>query len=245
MENKLFWNGIKRRLEIRRLKNELQKIQTFIPVDFGGGCSTKKGLLMAAIITEFDLKKTADIGVYRGRSFFPQVIAHKLFTGGVVYGVDPFSNEAAKQLENPDLTTDLIAWAEKTDFEKIFQDVRSLIIQFDLSVSGEIVKKKSSDAIKDFNDQNMKFGLIHIDGNHDTKFVMEDVLNYTPVLEKQGFVVLDDVSWNSVTPAYDFLAEKGKVVFRKTDKADDYAIFGYGLEGSGFKRLERLISMIY
>jgi hypothetical protein len=55
--------------------------------------------------------------------------------------------------------------------------------------------------------------MLHVDGNHDTKHVLEDVDLYLPLVRNGGFVVIDDIDWDSVKPVFDQLKEKHELVF--------------------------------
>lgn len=215
--------------DINKLSNEIKKIHRLIPQDFGGGCTHEKALIMSLFISKFKLDKTVDIGVYRGRSFFPQAIAHKLFTDGVVYGVDPYSNVAAIQNDRPDLQVQLDKFIETTDFQALYNSVSSIITENNFHNNAVLIRKKSADAVLDFINDKTYFGLVHIDGNHDTKHVMEDVNNYMPLLADKSFIVLDDISWDSVKPAYAVLEKELVLIDKLIIPDNDFAIFGKGL----------------
>jgi hypothetical protein len=54
-----------------------KQIVNRIPTDFGGGSPLAKSFLMAYIALEYDLKNYVEIGIYRGRSFFPMAYVSK------------------------------------------------------------------------------------------------------------------------------------------------------------------------
>jgi hypothetical protein len=54
---------------------------------------------------------------------------------------------------------------------------------------------------------------------------MEDVDAYLPLLKRGGFVVLDDISWDSVRPAYTAVSRKMTHLFERVDGRNDYAVF--------------------
>lgn len=228
MIQKIF-NLLKNKSKDQVLSDTIKKIHSLIPQDFGGGCSHEKAFLMSLVIREFKLNATADIGVYRGRSFFPQAIAHQLYSNGIVYGIDPYSNEDAVQNDRPDLQKELDNFITVTDFQKLFEGVSKIIVDNNYQNNAKLVRKKSSDAVLEFNNNNTKFGLVHIDGNHDTKFVMEDINNYFPLLAEKSFIVLDDISWDSVEPAYSLLKNKMTFIDEFIDSSNDFALFGKGL----------------
>jgi hypothetical protein len=204
---------------------EIEKLYAIIPSDNGGGCSIQKGITMAAFIKELNLQVTADIGVYRGRSLFPQAISHKNYTKGHVYGIDPYSKVAAIQNDNPKLFSILQDFAEKTNFDQVYNNVISIIKENHFQDYCAIIRQTSANAKQYFVDKGIVLGLVHIDGNHDTNFVMNDVNDYYPLLMKGGIIILDDISWNSVKPAFDYLSLNSAFIGDFIDNQNDFAVF--------------------
>ena len=83
---------------VLELFRDLKPIADAIPADLGGGCPLAKSFLMAYIALKYDLKNYVEIGVYKGRSFFPMAHAIKLM-GGKAYGIDPYDSDAAKEFD--------------------------------------------------------------------------------------------------------------------------------------------------
>lgn len=208
-----------------KLYKEIKDTVDEIKIDFGGGCSVEKGYAMAWLIKIFKIKKTIDIGVYRGRSFFPQVIAHKNYSKGIVYGIDPYNKQCASESDNLELKNAIDSFVEITDFDDLYNQVLSILSNKKFEKNGKIIRKRSEDAIGDFIGQNSNFGLIHIDGNHDTVMVKNDVNLYLPLLRKNGFLVMDDVSWSSVVPTTSELEKKMTLVYKKVNNNNDFAIY--------------------
>jgi hypothetical protein len=226
-------------MDTHSLQSKIELILGVIPVDFGGGCSVEKALVMAYLIKKYELKKTLDIGVYRGRSLFPQAVAHAEYTKGKVFGVDPYKSEDALQYDNPQLEQELQSFALKTDFETIYQEVLQIRERFELEKHCDLVRKRSDEAVVYFKQDQVMFDLIHIDGNHDTKAVMSDLELYLPLLNKDGFIVLDDISWTSVMPAMVILDGLMKKVFELQTAGNDFAVYWNGsswFKGRGVKR---------
>ena len=211
--------------EYNLILTEIQKVYKHAPMDFGGACSYQKALIMAAFIKAFNLQASADIGVYRGRSLFPQAIAHKKYSKGVVYGIDPYDNAAAVQHDNPALKESLEKFVQTTDFNKMYSDVSTIISKHKFSEHCLLIRKKSEDAKSFFIDHEIHLGLIHIDGNHDTSFVIKDVADYLPIVQDGGIIVLDDISWDSVKPAFDKIKKECRLIGEIIDSENDFAIF--------------------
>lgn len=208
------------------LQQEIAHLLDHIPIDFGGGCSIRKAHLMAWLIRRFQLRTTVDIGVYRGRSLYPQALAHQKYTGGMVYGVDPWDPYEAMESDNAYLRSEIKAFVGRTDFEGIYAQVKLLRERLTYQEFATLLRMTSADAADLFESQGVFFDLIHIDGNHDTCRVVSDVESYLPRLNRRGFVILDDVSWESVKPAADALASRLTMVHRVLNLPyDDYAVY--------------------
>ncbi len=209
------------------LLTQIERTLAEVPMDFGGGCSVRKAYVMAWLIRRFKLTPTLDIGVYRGRSLFPQAIAHRVAGKGVAYGVDPWSAAEADESDHAELRDEIKAFVQSTNFDQICQDVSRRVLDFGLSQHTRIVRATSAAAAEQFAAQGVAFGLIHIDGNHDTEPVLRDVRAYLPLLQPGGFLVMDDVSWPSVDPAVQEAAAQAELLMRRVskDKRDDYAVF--------------------
>jgi hypothetical protein len=207
------------------LRSEITDLLTHIPLDFGGGCSASKAYVMAHFIRDLRMQATLDIGVYRGRSLLPQALAHLRHSGGVAYGVDPWSKADARENDNLELKAQLDRFVETTDFEALHGQVDALRRRFGVERHCVLVRKRSADAAEDFRRAGMRFDLIHVDGNHDTAVVMKDVQDCLLLLKRGGILVMDDVSWRSVRPAYDDVASRTTKLFERTDALNDYAVF--------------------
>src|SRR5215467_3480220 len=188
----------------RRVRDAVSTIQ----IDFGDGCSVSKGYLMAWLIRKYRITASVDIGVYRGRSLVPQAVAHRGFTGGKPYGVDPWLDAEVRETGNPALRKAIDEFVDTTDFPAIYGEVEALIRRLKLDQNCILVREKSCDAIRYFEREDIRFGLIHIDGNHDSDRVTADASLYLPHLERGGFVVMDDVSWDSVISAYTAVSKR-------------------------------------
>jgi predicted O-methyltransferase YrrM len=196
-----------------------------VPVDFGGGCSLEKAYLIAWLIRRFRMRATLDIGVYRGRSLLPQAAAHRFYTNGVVYGVDPWSAKAALETDEERYRERISAFVATTNYEAIYEQLVDRLSRLGLGESCRLVRSTSTEALEDFAARGLRFGLIHIDGNHDTQMVTRDVRLCLPLLEPGGFCVMDDISWGSVAPALGLLSGTAREVFRRIDSRDDFAVF--------------------
>jgi len=199
---------------------------------------------MGYLIKEFKIDLSVDIGVYRGRSLFAQAVAHKKFSKGKVYGIDPYSADAALQLDAPELKGALDLFLAKTNFDDLYNDVISKIKNEGLNGNCELLRLKSDEAAHFFIKNKIELGMVHIDGNHDTNFVMNDVKNYVQLLSEKAFIVLDDVSWKSIKPAFDLLHDRMNYVGKIVNKNNDFALFSRGFEKADFQYLKTVFRVV-
>ena len=207
------------------LRRQVSDAVSGIQIDFGGGCSVSKGYVMAWLIRQYRITSSIDIGVYRGRSLVPQAVAHREFTGGKAYGVDPWLNVEVRETGNPDKQQAIDSFIDATDFPAIYREVDILLRKLKLEQNCELVRERSQDAASYFDREKIKFGLIHIDGNHDAERVATDVSLYLPRLNRGGFVVMDDVSWDSVRASYAAVSANLYKIYQRLDAWNDYAVF--------------------
>ena len=221
-----------------------ESLLDLVPIDFGGGSGLSKANIMYYLIKKFRIKASIDIGVYRGRSLLPQANAHKNHTNGVVYGVDPYDNELVREKDNKELKEKIDKFIQENDFEDIYKQVRKLLKKTHLDTNAKILRSTSADAVKYFEKNSIHPRLIHIDGNHDTALVMDDVRQYSRILGENGFIVVDDISWSSVKPAVDFLNNSSdyRLLFCKVSSWNDYAVY---TNIKSARKNKKLVSSLY
>jgi Methyltransferase domain/Glycosyl transferase family 2 len=206
------------------LSAELGRLLDRIPVDFGGGCSLYKAEILAGLVVEFDLRRAIDIGVYRGRSLCPLAAAFRSLGAGEVVGIDPFESGAAKQSDRHTIgSARLDEWAVTQDWEGIYRGVVDLLADAGLAPFARVVREPATTAARHF--ERASIDLVHIDGNHDARAVAADLRNYRPLVRPGGFIVLDDVSWESVRPVYDELSMSAMHFTEAHTEHDDFAVF--------------------
>ncbi len=49
--------------------------------------------------------------------------------------------------------------------------------------------------------------ILHIDGNHSEKSSLFDVMKWAPLVNEEGIIVFDDITWGTTVPAVDWLHE--------------------------------------
>jgi hypothetical protein len=196
-----------------------------VPVDFGGGCSLLKGLLLASLIVDREMTLAVEIGVYRGRSLVPQALAFGVLRAGRVVGIDPYSAAEARQTDDHEAPHDsLETYALKTDWERLYLETRDRLASLGVGDRCELRRSTSHAAAPSFDDGSVD--MLHIDGNHDLAAVADDLRCYLPKLKRGALLVMDDASWRAIRPAMETLDQSLERVFTLDDR-------GLGRLGTG------------
>jgi hypothetical protein len=192
------------------------------------GCSGfgEKTYLIAFLIYYYNCKTTLDLGVFTGGSLFPQAKMHNKYTGGMVYGVDPFTRPDMELYDNPSPV--FLAYQKEVldafDFDELHQNILNSTKNFGFDKNVTFLRQRSDQAINYFIENNIIFDLMFIDGNHDKDPALNDVKMYIPRLANNGFFILDDITWGTLVPAYNYAKENlmflyegsGFAIFQKT-----------------------------
>jgi len=155
-----------------------------------GWCSERKADRLA--MHSKNAKLCVEIGVFCGQSFFAMALGN---VETQLVAIDPWSEQEAAQEVAPG--------AEKAfDWEEIYQTFEKNLARYRVADRTKVLRMPAAVAV-DFVDSSID--LLHIDGNHDPVKVMADVKAWVPKVRKGGIVVLDDVNWESVAPAVEWL----------------------------------------
>lgn len=199
----------------------LHATSSAIPVDIGGGSAFDKISVMAGLAERLGLRTYVEIGVYRGRSFFP-IAASFSQKNGFSYGIDPYTRADAEERDLPDSVASTVKqFFEETDYDALYREVLDRQVKFGLLGCTELIRQASLGAINTLRARNISPEMVHIDGNHDTLYVMQDVQSYIPILKPGGLLVLDDIDWDSVKPAFEYAKTHLALIYL----TDTYAVF--------------------
>lgn len=134
-----------------------------------------------------------EIGCLYGRSAFVFSYMLNRYNLGNLNCIDPWNYNKidSQETNNQELENQEV----KLDFALVNEYFKSNLSLYN---NITIYNKKSSEAINEINEKyknKRNVSLIHIDGNHSYKNVLEDVQNYSPLLSEGGWLVLDDYIW--------------------------------------------------
>lgn len=169
-----------------------------------GQSDEKKLTALCKIFRNLTNGDILEIGSLYGRSAFALAFLAKKFSIGNLICIDPWENIE----DQGESATLLNVNQSKIDYNKIFQIFLSSVNVLD---NVGYIRKKSEDALVSYVESlgkkyiysedlgvinlNDGFILIHIDGNHSYENVKKDVELWTPLLKKDGWLLLDDYLW--------------------------------------------------
>jgi predicted O-methyltransferase YrrM len=127
---------------------------------------------LAELFRELDFKKGAEIGVYRGE--YSEVLA-KANPEAKLYSIDPWR-------PHPEYT----AFIKKETFEQAYAEASQRLAPYNC----ELIKKKSLEAVKDFEDESLDY--VYIDGDHSLQACINDIVEWSKKVKTGGIIALHD-----------------------------------------------------
>lgn len=172
--------------------------------DNGGACFYEKILQIEEIAKVVNLSLIVEIGTYFGCFILP---VSKLVPQAKCVAVDPYCYYQQHDIVDPQVALSAMAITTNSEhLEKCYNSVIENIAKWNLNV--EVIRKTSIDAIGHFEDNSID--LLHIDGNHDFEAVYSDLAFYYDKVKDDGYIIMDDTNWISVSGAIDKFINSGK-----------------------------------
>lgn len=170
-----------------------------------GESNDQKIAAMMAIFASAPKGDVIEIGSLVGKSASVLALMSKRFKIGNVLAIDPWHQGAATQHDSPDNVK--IHMVKEWDYEILPQNFSINILPIGLG-HFNYLRMESEKGWKSYSENltvtNEVFGtinytgtisVIHIDGNHDFEKVDLDCKLWLPLLDKQGWLILDDYIW--------------------------------------------------
>jgi len=129
-------------------------------------------LELAKHFAKLDFKTGAEIGVFSG--YFSEVLCQAI-PNLKLYCVDAW--EVYPGYRNSKFEPNML---------EAYNTAKTRLAPF----NAQIIKKFSTDAVKGFKDGSLDF--VYIDGNHEYKYVKQDIEAWTPKVRKGGIIAGDD-----------------------------------------------------
>ena len=127
-----------------------------------------------------------------GRDDLPEFFKEMGYKVGVEIGV--YSGEFTEKFCKAGLKMYAIdPWLPHRDYQRrqskcnnLYEETKKRLEPYDC----EIIRKTSADAVKDFKDESLDF--VYIDGNHQIKYIIEDIFEWSFKIKKGGCIAGHD-----------------------------------------------------
>lgn len=203
---------------MRNLQNLVIKDQ----YDSGGRCDETKGNLIKDLIIKTNAQLCVEIGVFKGSSLMYFVEALEI-TNGKVIGIDPYSLSAFEnEIPNKSLNEHIygVLFKKQIILDEIYEGVLRVINENRLENIVSLIRSKSEDYYNNLKIESVD--IIHIDGNHDEEYVTKDIQLYLPLIKKEGYIIMDDITWPGVINSINnHLQDKSDLL----QKYKDFAVY--------------------
>lgn len=181
-----------------------------------GWMEQAKGEVLAGLVIDRRPQLLVEVGVFGGRSLFAQAFALRENGMGLIWGIDPWSIDAALEGDIGEANTKW--WTENINIEDIYAGFVKAVIDLQLLKWVRWVRDRSEFVARMFTDKTVD--ICHIDGNHSELCSCRDVQVWHRKIKPGGFLIMDDVQWDTVTKALKLVeAFKYKEVIRTMEFA--------------------------
>jgi len=170
----------------------LESIKQILP-SIHGWCSFEKASKFVEFIIDRKPDLCVEIGVFGGSSLVPQALALKENKKGKIFGIDPWTNDAALEAMQSE---EHKKWWSDLDIENIYNHCCHNLIINNVDKYCSLIRDKAENVVDRFDNESID--ILHIDGNHSEELSYKDAVLYLPKLKSGGLVFFDDIWWTEV-----------------------------------------------
>ena len=195
-------------------------LRTFIADQFpkmGGWCDQEKGFQIGKLILDSKPQRIAEVGVFEGKSTLALAYACKLNGSGTVYAIDSWKKEDCID----DETNANQEWWSTLNLDNHYEAFVGHAVRAGVVKNIQFCRMSSWDASRFLPDVDM----VHIDANHAEWPSTSDVVNWLPKLKVGGYIVMDDVNWESTQTALKFVLKRCELISRHDLYESCFAIY--------------------
>jgi predicted O-methyltransferase YrrM len=161
-----------------------------------GWCQESKAMELLQLVLRQRPRLCVEIGVHGGRSLIAQALGLQHLKRGVIYGIDPWRTEFAK--EGNQHGSNNTEW-NQDNLNNVYDQFMNALTTLSLNPYVRILCGASQDVCDVF--ENESIDILHIDGNHAEIPALRDVTTYLPKVRQDGWIWFDDTDWESTRPA--------------------------------------------
>jgi hypothetical protein len=177
-----------------------------------GWTTVEKAEVLAGLVIDHKPQLLVEVGVFGGRSLFAQAMALRENGMGIVWGIDPWSLEAALEGDIGDENKKW--WSENMSLEEIYLGFVKGALDLQLMKYLRWIRERGEVVCKMFN--NKTIDLLHLDGNHSELCSCRDVQLWHHKVKPGGFFIMDDTDWTTQTKALKYMDGFGYKEVMKT-----------------------------
>lgn len=197
----------------------IHRVTTTITVpSIDGWCTADKAIDLVNLVLDRRPSLIVESGIFGGRSLFAMAMAVRENGFGQVWGVDPWTIEAALEGEESQANRDW--WAKNVELEKIYRDFVQNTLNFGLLPHLNWIRSKGKVAAQLFTEQ--PIDLFHLDSNHSEAVSCLEVQTWGPKMAAKSIWIMDDADWPSQAKAIQMIKDWG---FRVLHDRKSYIIF--------------------
>lgn len=161
---------------------------------------------MAEKILETKAKVCVDIGVFAGRSTISMGFAARQLVDSKVYGIDPWTPEAAT--DNDDNKEGIDWWKDKANLEDMQRQAVRSVWNHHLEPWVVLIRSRSEYVYQLF----PEIEFLNIDGGHSEISSCRDVELYLPHVKSGYYIFFDDTAWPSTQKAVRMIDEQCELI---------------------------------
>lgn len=183
-----------------------------LPDDMQVESQQAKGLVLASLALECDLKIYVEIGIGSGAGFLPVAYAAKLLNGKA-YGINVHgAGIAREQTGNGRPAGQYDESPGNGGGPEMDKNIEKIQLELGLSQNSEIINDGPASAMEHLQNARIPIDMLHINDNQDAFNVHQTVDGYLPLVRDGGFLVLDGIHRDSVKSVFYRLKENYEVV---------------------------------
>lgn len=188
------------------MNDELRQQLHFINT-LEGWCSTAKAEAIAQLVIEHKPSTVVELGIFGARSLIAfgmglRAVGHD----GVVWGIDPWTKEAALEGEEGTPNGD---WWSKLNMDLIRNGAMNAVTTAGLWPWVRVIVAKSQECYDKFSE----IDFLHIDAAHAEAQAFNDASLWYPRVRNGGIILFDDIDWPTTAKAVSYLGERCNTLF--------------------------------